>query len=270
MMQAVTKIHGISVNSRNTYRYQIKSYIDYCKNNGLPENIDSAEKWIESAKTTTTANHRITTLKRVLKIIYADLPPVKRLEFEDSIKRLDDIKTYKTEKRTKFLTHKEVIKLCKNMPEHLSLIAEFMAMTGFRITPTVTVKLENCKRLNGVIEVTNIHKGKKEHTMPITVDLFKRIKKCFGGKVYLFEHHGKHYTRQYISAVIAKYSQSVIGKRISAHGLRHSWATYQLVERGVDITIVQAGLNHSNINTTTRYTHLKPTAADYGIKKEKK
>ena len=48
-------------------------------------------------------------------------------------------------------------------------------------------------------------------------------------------------------------------KHASVHTLRHSWATH-LLEAGVSVRMIQQWLGHTNLATTSRYTHLTRSA----------
>ncbi|MFH1769832.1 MAG: site-specific tyrosine recombinase/integron integrase [Parcubacteria group bacterium] len=64
-------------------------------------------------------------------------------------------------------------------------------------------------------------------------------------------------TPRSIQRVIKKYAieSGIVGKKVSPHTLRHSYAT-DLLRNGADIRSVQAMLGHSSVTTTQIYTHV--------------
>jgi site-specific recombinase XerD len=105
-------------------------------------------------------------------------------------------------------------------------------------------------------------KGRKDRytiLSPKALDLLRIHYKFNKPKVYLFEPNGRPGRQVSVGTINNIVKQSVarakITKNVSCHTLRHSFATH-LLEKGVNLKLIQEFLGHTSIRTTSRYLHL--------------
>ena len=146
---------------------------------------------------------------------------------------------------------------------------EVLYDTGLRVSELVYLNMREVDLAQGALRVTG--KGQKQRIIPFgeyaqeALDDYMEVTRAqllarSGGirtSSYVFvTRRGSAMTRQAFWKNIKKYALLAnITKDISPHKLRHSFATHML-ERGMDLRIVQTLLGHSDISTTQIYTHV--------------
>ena len=108
-------------------------------------------------------------------------------------------------------------------------------------------------------------KGKKDRDLPLPESLLHLLReqfRQFRPVTFLFEGQqpGEPYSARSLQQVVQQAAaRAGIGRPITLHMLRHSYATH-LLEAGTDIRIIQDLLGHSSIKTTEIYTHVAQRA----------
>jgi len=154
------------------------------------------------------------------------------------------------------------------------LLLEMAYGSGLRVSELLSLKTSALKK-NGAMDFLLVKgKGGKERIVPLSAAAVKNlvrymeIRKYFlpadKDSPFLFpseKHGGKvkqhHLTRQRFGQIlkIIAVKAGILPDRISAHTLRHSFASHMLAH-GADLRSLQELLGHSDISTTQIYTHI--------------
>ena len=146
---------------------------------------------------------------------------------------------------------------------------ETLYSCGLRVTELITLKISDLFFTEGFIKVTG--KGDKERFVPINRETQKyiniyvqqirnhvNIKKGYEDTLFL-NRRGKQLTRNMIFIIIKDLAiKAELGKTVSPHTFRHSFATH-LLENGADLRSIQQMLGHESITTTEIYMHVDKT-----------
>ncbi len=138
-------------------------------------------------------------------------------------------------------------------------VLETFYSTGMRISELSSLNVDDVDFIGGIVKVMG--KGKKERIVPIGDQALVAIKAYLDKRkknpeVVFLNKNGTRITTRGIRNIVSKYLRLAgLRQGISAHTLRHSFATH-LLNRGADLRSVQELLGHANLSTTQIYTHL--------------
>jgi integrase/recombinase XerD len=142
---------------------------------------------------------------------------------------------------------------------------ELLYATGLRVSELTRLKVLDVNLEAGFVRTMG--KGSRERMVPLGEKALGAVRTYLShGRLtmikganspYLFLNpRGRALTRQGFWKIIKKYGFAAgIRKKITPHGLRHSFASH-LLEAGADLRSVQVMLGHADISTTQIYTHV--------------
>jgi integrase/recombinase XerD len=144
-------------------------------------------------------------------------------------------------------------------------VLELAYASGLRLAELRGVRLEQLHLEAGYVSV--IGKGNKERVVPVGGRAREALRQYLErgrpalvrpaspANVFLTRRgtafsHGTLWSR-----VRRRALQAGLGRRVTPHMLRHSFATH-LLENGADLRVIQELLGHASISTTEVYTHV--------------
>jgi len=139
---------------------------------------------------------------------------------------------------------------------------------GLRASEVVRLKVGDIDSAQEIIRIVQ-SKGRKDRNVMLPSNILSLLRDWWKERptgqdqnvptperVLFPGYRGKHLSARQLSRLFFETAREAgIAKRVTLHTLRHSFATH-LLERGVDIRVIQALLGHSKLTTTARYARV--------------
>lgn len=262
---------GLSQSSIESYNQDLKQYLLFLEDSGVSDyNAIDTELLIlflkilkENGKSGKTLSRMQSTLRNYHQFLLNE-----NITSKNPALRLHSIKEDK--KLPVYLTVEEMEALLQTPDASTAggrdrAMMELLYASGLRVSEIIDIRISDLNTDMGFIRVRG--KGSKERIVPMTdhvgklldaymeTDRLKLLKDDNADALFI-TNRGKGFTRQGLWKTIKKYEMlSGIGKNITPHTFRHSFATH-LIENGADLRAVQEMLGHSDISTTQIYTQI--------------
>lgn len=142
---------------------------------------------------------------------------------------------------------------------------ETMYASGLRVSELTGLELSNVNLNQGVVRI--LGKGEKERLVPLGEHALEWLRRYLKqsreallkgrqSQAVFVTARGAGMTRQAFWHTVKRHATAAgIGRDLSPHVLRHSFATH-LLNHGADLRVVQLLLGHSDLSTTQIYTHI--------------
>lgn len=147
------------------------------------------------------------------------------------------------------------------------IILELLYSTGCRVSELVGMRVKDLDLKKRMILVCGkggksrwvfLTKGAAEELLLYLPVRKKHVNKSLSSEadMLVLNRNGNGITSRGIHFIVNKYIKAIgVGKHVSPHTFRHTFATH-LLNNGACIRVVQEMLGHSSISTTQVYTHL--------------
>jgi len=263
---------GLARNTLESYHRDLKKYMQFLNNNGIPDVKTSTPAVIsqflmeqrQSGLAAATINRNLASIRSFYHFLLKEgsIQENPAVEMEAS----------RTEKKLPSVLSFSNVDLLLDQPDLTSItgkrdkaMLELLYATGIRVSELIFLDLNSVNIKMGFLRCDG--KGRKERMIPLGSMSIKSLEdylqksrpkllKLKDEKALFINQHGKRLTRQGFWKLLKKYAlKAGIQDIITPHTLRHSFATH-LLENGADLRSVQEMLGHADISTTQIYTHV--------------
>jgi len=255
-------LHGRSKHTVKGYTNDINIFGRYTNKSLRTTTLQDLQDYADYL---TTKNYAQTTIKRMLcavKSLFSFGHRIGYLPF-DTGKPLR-IPTPKETISERILTQDEVFYLfdCATNPRNKMLL-KVIYYTGLRVSEISSLKWSNLQSREKTGQITVQTKGNKTNVILLPAHLWEELcdyrNESSESSPVFRSRKGNSLCVGQIQRIVRQVAvQAGIVGRVSPHWLRHSHASHAL-ENGCPIHLVQKQLNHSNIATTGKYLHARPT-----------
>ena len=167
------------------------------------------------------------------------------------------------------LSKKEIKRILAMAPSLKARVMLSLAYgCGMRAGEVVRLKVGDIDSAQQIIRIVQA-KGRKDRNVMLPSDILGLLREWWterptgqdkgierDGRLLFPGYGGKHLSSRQISRLFKQAAREAgITKPVTLHTLRHSFATH-LLERGVDIRVIQALLGHTKLTTTARYARV--------------
>lgn len=173
------------------------------------------------------------------------------------VRKIPDVLTIEEQQQLLKIFNKRYFNSRKNR----TMIRLFLD-SGLRLSEMLDLKWKDISLKSGQLKVVQ-GKGYKDRMLWINNSMLEELREWRQDQAdnaaeteYVFSNKsGGRLDKDNVRNMLYKYSTKALGKRISPHVLRHTYAT-DLYRETKDIRLVQKALGHSDLSTTMIYTHI--------------
>ena len=267
---AAKKIDGLSPKTLKNYREMLGAFVASVDKPASRITTDEIRAYIGQLAARGLRDSSIQTHINTLRSFFA------WLELEDMIRKnpMRKIKSFKIDRMAarRPLEPEEMERMrdgCRNYKERA--LVEFLVSTGCRLSEVVRIHVNQVDWQRRCVTV--LGKGHKERTVYFSVRaklmLQEYLSKRKGGNDRFSSSRAPYVpmSPRAVEKALQKVGERAgVSRRVHPHLMRHTFAT-EALRGGMDLTIIQRLLGHTDPKTTLIYAELQPEAVRYAYEK---